>query len=875
MFQAWKQSLYKLLCIGFVLVPALLSGSALYAQDGYLYLPLPSFGNANQVGVALSNPTIWDADLELTFLTEKGALLTGPQISNPVELSVPSNGQTARLLQELFGPGIAGKRGWIEIYSSEAGVSGIYVLMDSGLRAVDSGLLTHQGVARLVFPRVTGDTTLAFVNVYDALVRAEVRFFDTQGRFVTSTSLELDAYHSIVRTPADFLTFLANFNGSVTIEATEVLDDEVLPADALVGVEAYKKGSDIAVITAVPLDSAARQGYIPHFATGSGYSTRVFIVNASDESQTVRLTLQADSESRSKEITQTIPAHARFDQPVDQAFGLASDTFTSGHLKLENTGTGKGVLAFVEISTLQGLVSTVTAESRPLSDYIFSHVAQNDAFYTGTVLLNPGTVPTHIAIDVFDGDAELVGSRSFSLLPGKRIAQVLDEWIPEAKEISTGYVHITATEPVLAMQLFGSRQGIPFLANVPATAVALEPQSSGTIVNSEKGAIVISHDGAARVSIPPRAMDFEEEIRISMPDLKTLPAPGPATTAVAAVQLTPVGTPFNVPARLTFNLSAYFEPGTRLSLLVWDPENNDYLDPDVTALVDDSGLTASVDVRELDTYVVELRNVERLSVDSLSPDRGIGGTRVTILGSTFSVEPSNNIVTFAGPDHTAVRAQVTAASTTSLTVLVPEGAVTGPVVVRTGSKTSARLQFTVLYNSPRPSLISTSPAFALQETLWIEVRLAGTGFTRNTRVFFDGSPVDSRYIDSTHIAVVLREPQLMTGNHRFTVENPAPGGGTSDPIGFQVRYPTASITELIPDTGLTFEVNSVTIVGTGFTPFSSVRMGVQPVGVIFIDSETLEVLIYSTTPGPAILKVSNPSPTGDDGSLGLFTFEDP
>lgn len=874
MFLGWKQSSYRFAFIGLVLAPMLLSGQTLYSQGGSLYLPLLNFSGANQIGLALSNPSVYDADLTVTAFSEKGSLLEGLEKSNPAEITIPAKGQSARLLREIFGDGILGKRGWVEISGSEPGVSGIYVLLNGSLTAVDGGLLIRENAARLVFPNVAFDTTIAFVNAWDVSLHADLKFFDNRGN-VRGLPLDLKPYQSIARSPVEMAAGLESFSGWAVLEATEATEDSAEFADALVGAEVYRRGSDIAVLTAPSLASASRQAHIPHFASGAGYTTRVFVVNPSEEAQTVQITLQADSDSRSRQITQVIPPHGRLDSRLDQAFSLTSATFITGALKLEVTGGGKGVLAFAEISTGQGLVTALAAEAKPLSDYFFSHVAQDRNFYTGTVLLNPGTAPAHVTIDVFDQSAELVGARSFSLLPGKRIAQVLNELVPGTSQVSAGgYVHITATEPVFAVQLFGSRQDVPFLANVPTMGTALEPLTSGAIVDPYSGGIVISNDGTARLAIPPGALDWEEEVRIDVKDAKTYPPPHSTTIAAAAIQTGPTGTEFNLPAKLTFDLSGYFNPGARIPLLVWNSDSKSYSDADSMAIVDDSGRTASADVTELATYVVELENLRRLAAQSLSPDRGLGGTRVTITGGEFSADPSRNIVTFAGPEHTEVRAEVTAASATSLTVIVPEGAISGPVVIRTGSSTSAGLWFTMLYNSPQPALTSISPAFAVRDSLWIEVRLAGTGFTRNTRVQYDGSAVDSRYIDATHLAVVLREAQLGTGNHRFTVNNPEPGGGTSGTLEFQVRYPSASIESVTPDRGPISKWTSVTLIGSGFTQYSSVRMGIQPMPSIFIDSNTMEVMLYSTAPGPVILTVINPSPT-TEGSVGVFKFELP
>ncbi|MET0394398.1 MAG: FG-GAP-like repeat-containing protein [Chitinophagaceae bacterium] len=69
-------------------------------------------------------------------------------------------------------------------------------------------------------------------------------------------------------------------------------------------------------------------------------------------------------------------------------------------------------------------------------------------------------------------------------------------------------------------------------------------------------------------------------------------------------------------------------------------------------------------------------------ITSFTPSSGPVGTSVTITGSNFSAVPANNIVYFG-----AVRATVSAAATTSLTVSVPAGATYQPVSVTVNNLT--------------------------------------------------------------------------------------------------------------------------------------------------------------------------------------------
>ncbi|MBX2956975.1 MAG: VCBS repeat-containing protein [Cyclobacteriaceae bacterium] len=75
------------------------------------------------------------------------------------------------------------------------------------------------------------------------------------------------------------------------------------------------------------------------------------------------------------------------------------------------------------------------------------------------------------------------------------------------------------------------------------------------------------------------------------------------------------------------------------------------------------------------------------SITSFSPASGPIGATVTITGTSFSTNPSNNIVFFG-----ASRAVVTAAATTSLSVTVPVGATCEPITVTTGGLTGYSTQ---------------------------------------------------------------------------------------------------------------------------------------------------------------------------------------
>src|SRR5712691_1389512 len=70
-------------------------------------------------------------------------------------------------------------------------------------------------------------------------------------------------------------------------------------------------------------------------------------------------------------------------------------------------------------------------------------------------------------------------------------------------------------------------------------------------------------------------------------------------------------------------------------------------------------------------------------ITRFSPIAAPAGASVAISGTNFSATPAGNIVYFG-----AVRAQMTAASVTNLTVTVPAGAVYGPITATVNGRTA-------------------------------------------------------------------------------------------------------------------------------------------------------------------------------------------
>jgi len=105
------------------------------------------------------------------------------------------------------------------------------------------------------------------------------------------------------------------------------------------------------------------------------------------------------------------------------------------------------------------------------------------------------------------------------------------------------------------------------------------------------------------------------------------------------------------------------------------------------------------------------------TLSSFNPSSGKVGTTVVLSGTGFRPTPSANTLRFTGPNSTWVAASVSAASSTSLTVTVPTGAVTGPLQVTTSGGTAISSgYFIVLPTQDFTLVVEPSTATAIAGT---------------------------------------------------------------------------------------------------------------------------------------------------------------
>ena len=184
------------------------------------------------------------------------------------------------------------------------------------------------------------------------------------------------------------------------------------------------------------------------------------------------------------------------------------------------------------------------------------------------------------------------------------------------------------------------------------------------------------------------------------------------------------------------------------------------------------------------------------SIGTLSPASGQIGTTVKITGSNFGASQGSSTVTFNG-----IPATPTNWSTGSITVPVPTGATTGPVVVTVGGASSSGAFFAI-----PPILTNVSPTTA---AAGMQVTLSGSGFgpTQGGGAVWLGTTYGTivSWSDTQIVATVASNSK--SGTARLLQ-----AGAWSGTVPFTIN--TATISNVTPASGV--PGTQVTITGTSF-----------------------------------------------------------
>src|SRR5215467_1104505 len=93
----------------------LLFALPLQAQNHTYYLPALQSSDGGSIRVVLVNTSSSEANVVLTARDYNGNIIQDVGVQNPVTRAVPPEGQLDSVPAGIFGDGVSGKNGWVQI----------------------------------------------------------------------------------------------------------------------------------------------------------------------------------------------------------------------------------------------------------------------------------------------------------------------------------------------------------------------------------------------------------------------------------------------------------------------------------------------------------------------------------------------------------------------------------------------------------------------------------------------------------------------------------------------------------------------------------------------------------------------------------------
>jgi hypothetical protein len=260
--------------------------------------------------------------------------------------------------------------------------------------------------------------------------------------------------------------------------------------------------------------------------------------------------------------------------------------------------------------------------------------------------------------------------------------------------------------------------------------------------------------------------------------------------------------------------------------------------------------------------------------------------------SAFTLAASgSNFISASQIEWNGTALTTTYVSGTSLTAQIPASDLTtsgtASITVQNpapGGGTSSAITFTIgAPPNPVPTITSLAPTAAYEGGPAFTLTVAGAQFISSSQVVWNGNAVATAFVSSTSLTAQIPASDLSSaGTAAVAVQNPAPGGGTSNTVNFMIDTPpnpVPTIGSLSPSSASAGgPVLILTVGGTQFISTSQVLWNGDALPTTFVSSTSLTAQIPAsdlTSSGTASITVQNPAPGGGTSSSQSFTISSP
>jgi hypothetical protein len=210
-------------------------------------------------------------------------------------------------------------------------------------------------------------------------------------------------------------------------------------------------------------------------AAQAGLYTSINLINTSGLTRNVQLTaVAADGTTLAGPVQLVLQAG---EQSVRDAADVFSNADFVGSLKVDSDGFGVlGDVIFGDRLSFE-YAASLPLQNQSFTEAVFSQVANVPGFFTGLAFYVPGNDDAEMQIQVVAADGTVVGEETRDLAAGERLAQLVNQLVPDSTGQAGGYVLIRSNVPVISQLLFGAIQPggkITLFSAVPPTVISEE-----------------------------------------------------------------------------------------------------------------------------------------------------------------------------------------------------------------------------------------------------------------------------------------------------------------------------------------------------------------------------------------------------------------
>ncbi len=449
----------------FLIVSVVTPALAEWQDPLYILFPRIRTDAVSTTAVAIANPTNENATVVLLLVGNDGKL-----VRTSAELPIPANTQLARQITELF-PGLPQFDGCLLLGSTNISVVGFFLTYNSDLSnhqidGAEAVVLASGLPQTVIFPELktaSGEfTEISVFTIPDGDLKVTLSLYRASGGSPVQTKE--------ITIPDGGGRFSGRvneiFTGSIPSPAYVTATADPASGVGLVGYEHFGNdrafGGRNAIAAPQGTNEIAFSLFGAQLAEGFGYTSEITLINPTDKAANLKIAAYhtgAPSSSGAPQPaaikTTTIPAHGMIKQKAKTLLSLPAGDFV-GWLRVDSNITGVvGDVTFGDASsTPQRFLSSVQLQSSPISDFVFSHVADGLGFTTGLTFVNVSSDPADVHMDVFDVNGTQTGSTDFVLQPYEHGPRVLAQLISGFKPQIGGFVHVTSDVDIFAFELF-------------------------------------------------------------------------------------------------------------------------------------------------------------------------------------------------------------------------------------------------------------------------------------------------------------------------------------------------------------------------------------------------------------------------------------